>query len=59
MPSCNGTSYPIMTDIVISCDGVQNLLESLDPNKASGPDNLPTHILKLCAKEISPILTVI
>jgi len=59
IPSCNGTPYPTMPDVVISCHGVQNLLESLDPNKASGPDNIPTRILKLCAKEIAPILTVI
>jgi len=59
MPSCNGTSYPTAPDIVISCYGVQNLLESLDPNKASGPDNIPTCILKLFAKEVTLILTVI
>jgi len=59
MPSCNGTSYPTTPDIVISCDGVQNLLESLDSNKACGPDNIPTCILKLFAKEIALILTVI
>jgi len=52
MPSCNGTSYPTLPDTVISCDGVQNLLESLDLNKASGPDNIPTRILKLCAEEM-------
>jgi len=48
-----------MPDIVISCDGVQNLLESLNPNKAYGLDNIPTRIMKLCVKEIAPILTVI
>ena len=33
-----------MPDIAVSCDGVQNLLETLDPSKASGdsgPDNIP------------------
>ena len=35
------------------------ILESLDIAKASGPDKIPTRILKLCASEIAPILTVI
>ena len=48
-----------MPDLDISCDGVQNLLETLDPSKAPGPDNIPTRILKFCAKEITPVLTVI
>ena len=48
-----------MPDLDISCDGVQNLLETLDPSKAPDPDNIPTRILKFCAKEIAPVLTVI
>ena len=35
------------------------LLESLDPTKASSPNNIPTKILKLCAAEIPPVLRVI
>ena len=59
IPNCDSTPHPIIPDIAVSCDGVQNLLETLDPSKASGPDNIPTRILKFCAKEIAPILTVI
>ena len=55
----NSSLYPVMPDLDISCDGVQNLLETLDPSKAPGPDNIPTRILKFCAKEIAPVLTVI
>ena len=40
-----------MSDITISCDGVQKLLESLDPSKAPGPDSIPTKIFKICAKK--------
>ena len=46
-----------MPDLDISCNGVQNLLKTLDPSKASGPDNIPTRILKFCVKEITPVLT--
>jgi len=59
MPNCNNDPYSAMLDINISCDGVRKLLESLDPSKAPGPDSIPTKILKVCAKEVSPILTVI
>ena len=57
--NCNSTLYPVMPDLDISCDGVQNLLETLDPSKAPGPDNIPTRILKFCAKGIAPVLNVI
>ena len=59
LPSCNGPSHPVMPDISISVDGVLNLLKTLDTKKASGPDNISAHILKLCAGEIAPVLTVI
>ena len=59
MPNCNGLSSSTMPNITISVEGVQNLLESLDVAKAPGPDGIPTRILKLCAAEIAPILTVI
>ena len=59
MPDCNGLSSSTMPNIIISMEGVQNLLESLDVAKAPGPDGIPTRILKLCAAEIAPILTVI
>ena len=59
MPDCNGLSSSTMPNIIISIEGVQNLLESLDVAKAPGPDGIPTRILKLCAAEIVPVLTVI
>ena len=40
--NCNSAPYPAMPDLDILCDGVQNLLETLDPSKAPGPDNIPT-----------------
>ena len=48
-----------MSDIAISIDGVQKLLVTLDTKKATGPDNIPTYVLKLYAEEIAPVLTVI
>jgi len=34
-------------------------LESIDVKKATGPDNVPGQILKLCSAELAPVLTVI
>ena len=48
-----------MPDLDISCDGIQNLLKTLNPSKAPGPNNIATRILKFRAKEITPVLNVI
>lgn len=45
-----------MPDIEVSLEGVVKLLKELNPNKASGPDGIPAHILKLAAEEVAPAL---
>ena len=40
-------------------EGVTKLLRDINPNKASGPDEIPARILKLAAEEITPALSVI
>ena len=45
-----------MPDIHITAKGVQKLLENLNPSKAAGPDQIPTRILKICAKQLAPAL---
>ena len=45
--------------IHIDTHGVAKLLHQLNPNKASGPDNIPNRILKILADDIAPILTTI
>ena len=37
--------------------GVLELLESLIPDKASGPDGIPARVLKECAVPLAPVLT--
>ena len=56
-PKLNEPRYPKIDDLHISIQGVEKLLHNLDPNKASGPDNIPNKILKLCAKELAPAIT--
>jgi len=50
---------PETDSIKFTSNGIKCILENLDPSKSSGPDNIPTRILKLCAAEISPVLQII
>ena len=59
LPSVPDLSNPIMPDIKVSVEGVTKLLRDINPNKASGPDEIPARILKLAAEEIAPALSVI
>ena len=56
MPSVN---IPPMPDIHITEEGVIKLLIELNPYKASGPDGIPARLLKECANEIAPALTLL
>lgn len=46
-----------MPEIRITQKDVRRALLSLDTRKASGPDNIPAIMLKVCAPELVPILT--
>ena len=48
-----------MPPIIISVNGIKCLLSKLNPNKAIGPDMVPTRLLKDYAEDISPVLQVI
>ena len=49
----------LMPDIVITDDGVLKMLQNINPNKASGPDQLSPNLLKELSNEIAPFLTMI
>ncbi|KAI8494439.1 hypothetical protein Bbelb_276650 [Branchiostoma belcheri] len=57
MPSLGQPCTPPMEHIVVSTDGVEKMLQGLNPAKASGPDQIPPWFLKLTASEIAPVLT--
>ncbi|XP_069982175.1 uncharacterized protein [Penaeus vannamei] len=48
--------YPPIPPLDITTNGIQNLLSTLDTNKATGPDQIPDLILKSCALALAPIL---
>ena len=39
--------------------GINKLLANLKPNKACGPDNIPSRLLKELSNELSPIFTIL
>ena len=57
MPPLSHNRLPAIPPLYFSTDGILKLLHQLDPNKASGPDNIPVKILKECNYEIAPILS--
>jgi hypothetical protein len=48
-----------MNDINITLNGVTKLIKDLSPNKASGPDELTSRILKELHEEIAPAVTIL
>ena len=57
MPKLPDTDrLPSIEELQISAKGVQKLLESIDPKKASGPDEVPCRVMKEAAEEIAPFL---
>jgi hypothetical protein len=59
IPSKGPCTTNIMPTITIGEGGVLKLLQNLNPHKASGPDSIPTKVLRECATEVTPLLTTI
>ena len=53
IPDKGPSPYLAMPYILISQKGVQKLLKDLNPNKATGPDQIPTRFLKMGAEELA------
>ena len=56
IPNLND-NYPSMNEIYITVNCTQKLLQNLNPSKATGPDEIPSRILKQYAQEFAPHLT--
>jgi len=56
MPDKGNSLHKNKPDIHVSTPGVEKLLASLNPNKASGPDGVTCRLLKTVAVEIAPVV---
>jgi hypothetical protein len=59
IPSLGPSPFPALHNLQIGTNGIVKLLQELNVNKAPGPDGINPHVLKICAKEIAPILQII
>ena len=57
--SLEGPSYQPHDPLVVTDTGIHKLLKNLNPGKASGPDEIPTRLLKELADEITPAAAAI
>ena len=48
-----------MANFTITTQGIENLLKKLNLRKVNGPDLIPSRVLKECAPQIAPYLTII
>ena len=56
MPGMNDSPFASAPDIHFSAHGIKKQLESIQPDKASGPDMIPARVLKETASELAPVL---
>ena len=52
-----GRSIATMAPITVSKEGVQKLMEDLNPSKSAGPDEIPNRLLQTIAQELAPVMT--
>ena len=55
VPTLPPNNVPNMNNIIIHEQGIEKLLQGLNPNKACGIDEISPRILKLASHEIAPI----
>ena len=59
LPPITPFEDPNLAVITTNNDEVLKILRSLDPGKATGPDNIPARIMKECSVSLAPSLTQI
>lgn len=60
-PAMAPTATPLhdMKELVLNSDGLVKLLQSLNPNKSTGPDGIPNRVLRECSGVIAMFLYVL
>jgi len=58
-PQMENSPYQEIPSIDFNVAGIAKLLSELDPTKSSGPDRIPSKLLKTLATEVSPCLKLL
>jgi hypothetical protein len=59
IPNLPNSTFPRMLDFTTTPDGIEKLLNKIDPRKAIGPDGIPTRFLKDHRSQLSSTLSKI
>ena len=59
IPVVHGSDHPVMNKIHITTNGVRKLLEGIKTHKATGPYNIPAHLLRILSHQLAHFLTFI
>ena len=57
IPVLHGNDHPVINKIHLTTNGVRKLLEGIKTHKATGPDNIPAHLLHILSHQLAPFLT--
>ena len=58
-PEIFGTKGTKMSELIVTRNGIVKLLNELNPNKASGPDEIAAKLLKECSEDIADGLVLL
>ena len=53
------TDNPQITNIIVSNGEVLKLLQGIDPSIATGPDQIPGKLLKICASKLTYVFAIL
>lgn len=59
IPDLGPSPYPKASNITVTMPGVKKLLQQLNPHTANGPDQIPSRLLKDCAEELTPVISLL
>ena len=59
LPDLGPSPHPTVADITVQQNGVNKLLQHLNPHKATGPDEVSARLLKETAQQVAPALTLL
>ena len=58
-PDCKHFINDCLSNVILTIDEVTDILNDLNPNKALGPDGIPTRVVRTCSEQLALPLTLI